>query len=196
VTRIFDPFFTTKEQGKGTGLGLSTVFGIVQQAGGSIQVESVPGAGSAFAIYLPRAEGDVDVERAPAPSSVRGSETILLVEDNDPLRLVTATMLRRNGYEVLDVPRPGDALLLSGRHPGRIHLLLTDVVMPQMSGPELAERLVRQRPDMKVICMSGYTDDSVVRHGVLEAHHASLQKPITPQSLAIKVRAVLDARGA
>jgi two-component system cell cycle sensor histidine kinase/response regulator CckA len=194
LTRIFDPFFTTKEQGKGTGLGLSTVFGIVQQAGGSIQVESVPGAGSAFAVYLPRVDGDVDVQPAPPPASVRGSETILLVEDNEPLRVVTATMLRRNGYVVLDVPSPGDAIGLCERHAGRIHLLLTDVVMPQMSGPELAERLVRARPDMKVICMSGYTDDSVVRHGVLE-RHAFLQKPITPQSLAIKVRAVLDARG-
>jgi len=196
VARIFEPFFTTKKPGKGTGLGLSTVFGIVQQAGGSVWVYSEPGRGSTFKVYLPRVDAAVDeLGAAPVPATVRGTETILLVEDNDPLRAVARSVLRRNGYDVMDVASAAEAIRVSAQHAGTIHLLLTDVVMPQMSGPELAVRLAGARPGMKVLCMSGYTDDSVVRHGVLEPHHAFLQKPITPESLALKVRAVLDARG-
>jgi hypothetical protein len=194
LTRIFEPFFTTKEQGKGTGLGLSTVFGVVQQSGGSVWVYSEVGKGTTFKVYLPRVDAAVEtVGQSVAPTTLGGSETILLVEDDDQVRIVAQGILRRSGYHVIDARNAGEALLQSEKHPGTIHLLLSDVVMPQVSGPELAKRLASVRPDMKVLCMSGYTDDSIVRHGVLEAQIAFLQKPITPEALTRKVREVLDA---
>ena len=191
--RIFEPFFTTKGKDKGTGLGLSTAFGIVQQSGGSIWVYSELGRGTTFKIYLPRAEGMLDSSRPQAdPTTLRGSETILLVEDEDQVRVVARNILRRSGYEVIEARSGEEALALAERYGGTIQLLLSDVVMPQMSGPDLAKQLAAARPLMKVLFMSGYTDDSVVRHGILQADVAFLQKPITPDLLTRKVRAVID----
>jgi CheY-like chemotaxis protein len=179
--------------GKGTGLGLSTVFGIVQQSGGHIGVYSEPGKGTTFKVYLPRVDADLDVVKPQAaPTSLRGTETILLVEDEEQVRAIVLSILRRQGYRVLAAQHAGEVLLLCEKHPEAIELLLTDVVMPQMNGPELARRLAGTRPGLKVLCMSGYTDDSIVRHGVLESGVAFIQKPVTPTSLATKVREVLD----
>ena len=194
-SRIFEPFFTTKEVGKGTGLGLSTVFGIAQQSGGSVWVYSEPGAGTTFKVYFPRVEADLEIARppAPVPATRRGSETILLVEDQEQVRAVAASILRRNGYRVILAPSAGDALLLAEKHRGDIHLLLTDVVMPQISGVELARRIAPLRPELKVLFMSGYTDDSIVRHGVLDGRMAFLEKPFTPESLTRKLREILTS---
>ncbi len=193
--RIFEPFFTTKAKGKGTGLGLSTVFGIIQQSGGSVWVYSEVGRGTTFKVYLPRVDDGIEAVRAPEQrTDSRGTETLLLVEDDDQVRQVAMGILRRHGYTVVDARNAGEALLRSEQHPGDIHLMLSDVVMPQMSGPMLAKRLAVTRPTMKLLCMSGYTDDSIVRHGILEADIAYLQKPFTPDALAAKVREVLDRK--
>jgi CheY-like chemotaxis protein len=253
-SHIFEPFFTTKEQGKGTGLGLSTVYGIVNQSGGHVWVESEPGRGTTFRVYLPRVEAGAAAAAAPpraeapaptptpmrrredltaprpevpapaprredvappprprvealvaaaaaletpvpvvddGPKTARG-ETILLVEDAQRVRAVVREILEMNGYAVLEARHGAEALEISSRHSGPIHLMVTDVVMPQMSGRELAQRLAPLRPDMKVLYMSGYTDDAIVRHGVLGAGMAFLSKPFTPDALAAKIREVLD----
>ncbi len=191
--RIFEPFFTTKEKGKGTGLGLSTVFGIVRQSGGYIWVYSEPGKGSTFKIYLPRTDETEKKRKAPAPvDTMRGTETVLLVEDEDQLRRVTGDILRRYGYHVLEAPNGAEALSLCEQHEDPIHLLLTDVVMPHISGPQLATLLLPRRTDLRVLYMSGYTEEAIVHHGVLSPGISLLQKPLTPQRLLQRVRQVLD----
>jgi two-component system cell cycle sensor histidine kinase/response regulator CckA len=194
---IFEPFFTTKEPGKGTGLGLSTVYGIVKQSGGYLDLNSKPGKGSAFTILLPRLKAMVQQPKVKIPitESLRGEETILLVEDEDVLRALLAKFLRLYGYAVLEARHGGEALLICERHQGPIHLMVTDVVMPQMSGRELADRLTPLRPEMQVLYMSGYTDDAMVHHGVADLSVPFLQKPFKPIELARQVHDVLHPPG-
>ncbi|HEY1203533.1 MAG: PAS domain S-box protein [Bryobacteraceae bacterium] len=193
-SRLFEPFFTTKERGKGTGLGLSTVYGIVKQSGGEIRVYSELDKGTTFKIYLPRVtDADSQPAQAAEPSPVeRGEETLLLAEDEPGVRALARDVLRQHGYQVLEALDVPDALRICREHPERIHLLLTDVVMPVMSGRELAERVAQIRPEIKVLYMSGYTDNIVVSHGVTSIDKEFLQKPFTPRSLARKVRETLD----
>ena len=196
-SKIFEPFFTTKAAGRGTGLGLSTVYGLVKQNGGHIWLYSEPGTGTTFKLYFRRTDDPEDrvLPRVSTVESVLGSETILVVEDDPQVRAVASTVLRRNGYRVLDAANGGEALLTCEKHTGTIHLLLTDVILPKMSGRELVHRLATLRPQMKVLFMSGYTDDAVMQHGILSSEVAYLQKPLTPGSLTRKVRVVLDSTG-
>jgi CheY-like chemotaxis protein len=193
--RIFEPFFTTKEAAKGTGLGLATVYGIVKQSGGYIYVYSEPGQGTTFKIYLPRVDEPVQpLRETPLPAtSLQGQETVLVVEDDEVLRSVITKSLRKFGYQVLPARDGDEAMSLGRRHKGPVHLLLTDVVMPGMSGVELAHLLAALRPEMKVLFMSGYTEDAMVHHGVMEATTPFLQKPFKSVHLAAKVREVLGA---
>ncbi|MBI4401007.1 MAG: response regulator, partial [Nitrospirae bacterium] len=193
--RVFEPFFTTKERGKGTGLGLSTVYGIIKQSGGHIFVQSALGEGTSFKIYLPRLEDPVEAvesEKAPADAP-NGTETVLLVEDEPGVRTLVRDTLRQHGYTILEARHGIEALLINNEHVGPIHLLMTDLVMPQMSGREVANRMVPSRPNLRVLYISGYTEDAVIHHGVLNPGTAFLQKPFTPDAVARKVREVLDA---
>jgi two-component system cell cycle sensor histidine kinase/response regulator CckA len=192
--RIFEPFFTTKEAGKGTGLGLSTVYGVVKQSGGYIEVYSEPGLGTSFKIHFPRVARSVEDtgRKAQAATHKRGSETILLVEDNDQLRDLAALVLTSQGYRVLPAAKIEEVEAICKRERGKIDLLLTDVVMPRISGTEIARLVSQRRPGIRILYMSGYTADTTVHHGVLEHGVAFLQKPFTPATLATKVREVLD----
>jgi CheY-like chemotaxis protein len=193
VARIFEPFFTTKATGDGTGLGLAMVFGIVRQSDGCIHVYSEPGNGTTFKIYLPAVAEEASVASDTAPAfAAGGTETILLVEDDRSVRGLAEMALRMHGYKVLTAGDGKDALQVVHEHVGPIDLVLTDVVMPNVSGPELAERLRTSFPGIRVVFMSGYTDDAVVRHGLLEADIDFIQKPYTPMDLAQKVRQALD----
>ena len=199
--RIFEPFFTTKERGRGTGLGLATAFGIVKQSGGHIRVYSKVGQGTTFRIYLPRSweakalhEASVRAFPAVATSRPYGSETVLLVEDEAPVRDLAVRVLESCGYQVLAAGDGLEALQIGEQHDGPVHLLLTDVVLPQMSGVELAEQLQSARPEMRVLYMSGYTDDAIAQHGVLAPGVSFLPKPFTIEDLTQKVREVLEAK--
>jgi two-component system, cell cycle sensor histidine kinase and response regulator CckA len=194
---LFEPFFTTKEVGKGTGLGLATVFGIVKQSGGHVKTYSEIGYGTTFKIYLPSVAEvipRVKTQAKPAPAAT-GRETILLVEDEKAVRTMTRLALQASGYTLLEAADGEEAIRVCEQHRGPIHLLVSDVVMPQMGGRQLAERLTALHTKMRVLFASGYTDDAVVRHGVLQAEVAFLQKPFSMDALQRKVRAVLDEVG-
>ncbi|MGH7254492.1 MAG: ATP-binding protein, partial [Nitrospirales bacterium] len=192
--RVFEPFFTTKEKGKGTGLGLSTVYGIIRQSGGFVNLYSELGQGTSFKMYLPRVDEALSPTEtaASSPGQLDGTETVLLVEDEEDVRNLARTILERFHYTVLEATDVEEAIRFGEDASRTIHLLLTDIVMPHLSGRQLAERLTDRRPNLKVIFMSGYTGDAVVRHGVLKAGMAFLQKPFTPMALAQKAREVLN----
>ena len=192
--RIFEPFFTTKDKGRGTGLGLSTVYGIVKQSGGNIRVYSEPNRGTTVKVYLPHFDGDEEPAERPSVETAapRGSETILLVEDENVVRGLARQILEQAGYNVLDAGNGEEALRLCRQHSDPIHLLLTDVVMPETSGKEIAHLLTSLQPATRVLFMSGYTDDAIVHHGVLDTSVEFIQKPFTPVGLTRKVRQVLD----
>jgi CheY-like chemotaxis protein len=193
--RIFEPFFTTKGAGKGTGLGLAMVFGFVKQSGGHVAVASEPGQGACFRVYLPRTEATPAVA-GPRPgreSMPQGTETVLLAEDEEGVRALARHVLHSCGYSVLEAGDGGEAVRLARTHPGTIHLLVTDVVMPGgVGGRQVAEVLLARYPKARVLFTSGYTDDAVIQYGIAEANTVFLQKPFTPTTLARKVREVLD----
>jgi CheY-like chemotaxis protein len=194
--RIFEPFFTTKEVGKGTGLGLASVHGIIEQSGGRVYVYSEPGHGTTFKMFFPAVDAPLAaqaIERSPL-RSMGGTETVLIAEDAAGVRVVACEGLRKNGYEILEAESAAVALDIASAFSGTIHLLVTDIVMPGKSGRQLAEELAVLRPHMKVLFVSGYTNDALIHHGMLGTGFNLLQKPFTPASLARRVREVLDAR--
>jgi nitrogen-specific signal transduction histidine kinase len=193
--RIFEPFFTTKEPGSGTGLGLSTVYGIVRQSGGHIWVYSEPGLGTVFKIYFPVTEESIQerVEERVPDDALRGAETILVVDDSEALRPVVTRTLRHYGYAVLEAASGEEAIRLAEREPSPIHLVLTDIVMPGMSGPELARELLRWHPALRVLFMSGYAENAIVREGLRHPSAGFIEKPFSPETLAREVRRALDA---
>ena len=194
LAHAFEPFYTTKAVGKGTGLGLATVYGIVSQSGGHIAVESSPGRGTRFTMHLPKFEGDVILGAPGVPSGAAGrnsSETVFVVEDEEVVRKMICRTLLDHGYRVVDAAEGGEALRLLEAHAGPIDLILTDIIMPGMNGRALAERVAALNPAVRVLYMSGYTDDVIARHGVLEPGTPFLQKPFTPRLLVDKLREVL-----
>jgi CheY-like chemotaxis protein len=199
-SRIFEPFFTTKSLGKGTGMGLSTVYGIVQQSGGHIVVDSAPDRGSVFEVIFPAVAG-ADNNRAEEPAPVRVArqrcrETIMVAEDESSVRVFLWQLLAAQGYTVLAAANGNEAMEIALAYPGEIHLLITDVVMPGMGGRDLAERLGRERPSMRMLFISGYTDDAILHHGVLDGDTAFMNKPFPPASLLEKVRELLSVSSA
>jgi CheY-like chemotaxis protein len=196
LDKLFEPFFTTKGMCRGTGLGLSTVYGVVKQNNGLINVYSEPGLGTTFKIYLPRHAAKVDQmpKERPAVPAARGHESILLAEDDPALLNLTSTILEKLGYQVLAALTPGEAVRVAKEHAGEIHLLITDVVMPEMNGRDLAKTLISLYPGLKHLFMSGYTANIIVHHGVLDEGENFIQKPFSMQALAAKVREVLDSR--
>lgn len=195
LEHIFEPFFTTKEKGKGTGLGLATVYGIIQQSNGNIWVYSEPGHGTAFKIYLPQVDraGHRPGEEAEGAREPEGTETILVVEDENTVRLVTVSNLKKAGYNVLAARDGDEALRIASEHDGLIELVLTDVVMPRMNGPEVVKRLHERFPSIKCVYMSGHADDALVHHGVIEEGLAFVEKPFTREELSHRIREVLDS---
>jgi CheY-like chemotaxis protein len=194
MAHIFEPFYTTKEAGKGTGLGLATVYGIVKQNGGFVWVYSEPGLGTTFKVYLPQVQPlsrEVSVIKL-AELSPHGCETLLLVEDEASVRLASSQFLTRSGYTVVEASNGEEALRVSRAHPGQIDLMVTDVVMPKMGGPTLAQWLADERPNMKVLFVSGYAENTVLRHGKIDVATRFLQKPFSGKMLARKVREVLE----
>jgi CheY-like chemotaxis protein len=194
MSHIFEPFFTTKEHGKGTGLGLSTVYGIVKQSGGAIWVYSEPGQGTTFKVYFPRVDHEVELSGPAELSDTRsaGTETLLIAEDDPVVRMTVCHTLRARGYSVLETSDGVQAAAASAAHRGDIDLLLTDVVMPRMGGAELAERLLRERPGLKVLYMSAHLDEALVHRGILDDASAFLEKPFTRDQLLQKIRNVLE----
>jgi len=194
LSHMFEPFFTTKELGKGTGLGLATVYGVVKQNNGLINVHSEPGQGTTFKIYLPRHQA----KTTPLPKkgtdkpSERGDETVLLVEDEPSILRMTTMMLERQGYKVVGASTPGKAVRLATEHAGDIHLLMTDVVMPEMNGRDLAKNILSLYPGLKCLFMSGYNADVIAHHGVLDDGVNFIQKPFSKQDLSAKLREILD----
>ena len=191
---MFEPFFTTKPQGKGTGLGLSTVYGIVRQCGGSIDIYTEPGHGTTFRVYLPRVLDEASEERVQEQEPVGGHETVLVVEDEDGVRKMVHTALERSGYQVLVASSGPEALGIAAAHEGPIDLLITDMIMPRMNGGELAKRFEELRPTMALLFISGYAGNTLQSTGNLESQAAFLQKPFAPAALLSRVRELLDAR--
>jgi two-component system cell cycle sensor histidine kinase/response regulator CckA len=193
---VFEPFFTTKASGEGTGLGLATCHGIVKQNGGHIGLVSLPGEGTTFEIYLPRAEAENSIAKIPPQPEParRGNETILLIEDEEPVRKLCTHALEKLGYAVISATAGGEGLERAARFEGTIDALITDVVLPDMRGPEIAEQLRKVRPDVAVLFISGYPHDAIARDGVLEQDVNFLQKPFTMTKLGEKVRRMLDSR--
>jgi two-component system cell cycle sensor histidine kinase/response regulator CckA len=194
LSHIFEPFFTTKDQGKGTGLGLATVYGIVRQNNGFIKVRSKKGVGTTLSIYLPRHIGAVEPMRASENPGAdgRGHETVLVVEDEPAILQLTTAIIRKRGYTVLVAPTPNEAIRLSEAFDGEIHLLITDVIMPQMNGLDLAEDLKSRRPGLKCIFMSGYTADIIAHRGILDEGVNFVQKPFSAKVMSAMIREVLD----
>ncbi len=192
--RIFEPFFTTKDPGKGTGLGLATVYAMVEQNGGTVQVDSKPGAGTTFRIYLPMLDESVARKAGTeASDSRRGKETILVVEDEEMVRKLTCDMLRRTGYRILEAGLPSEALYIVERYEGQIDMILSDVMMPEMNGRELAEEIAKIRP-IGVVYMSGYTDTAIGKAGILPADVHLIQKPFSEAALQSRIRSFLDSQ--